>query len=132
MTNRVVLGQFPDGGFGLRVSEANYNVLSNPVDNAKLIFSSDWPSMFPIHVSDTFSLAAGASTVQPYADLGFIPFGMWLWYFEGRWRPGVEYETRDGTTAKGVRFGRNSLAASGFSFATSIAYAVFKKKAFNV
>lgn len=133
MTNRVALGQFPDGGYGLRVADAGYDVLSNPVDNSRLLFSSDWPSMFPVHFTDSFNLAANTSVTKSYTDLGFIPFGMWLWYdiSTSRWRPGIEYATRDRTTAKGVRFGRSSLVASGFTSATTIAYAVFRKKAFD-
>lgn len=77
MVNRVLLGKFPDGdnspnGYGLRISEPGYNVnVANP-DNERLIFSSDWSALLPIHAVGTITV--NNSTVSAsFADLGYIP-----------------------------------------------------------
>lgn len=56
MSNRVLLGKFPDGdnspnGYGLRISKPGYEVtVANP-DNEKLIFNSDWIGILPLYSS---------------------------------------------------------------------------------
>jgi hypothetical protein len=74
MVKRVLLGRFPDGGFGLRVSQAGYDVTSNPVDNEKLIFNSDWPGILPIYATGYMNLSADSTTTASYTDMGYIPF----------------------------------------------------------
>jgi hypothetical protein len=70
MVERILLGRFPDGGYGLRVSEAGYNVTSNPVNNEKLVFNSDWPAVLPVYAKGIIYGSGSAS----YPDLGYIPF----------------------------------------------------------
>ena len=70
MVQRVLLGKFPDGGYGLRVSQAGYDVTSNPVDNEKLVFNSDWPEVLPIYAKG-YSVNNGSTA---YPDLGYVPF----------------------------------------------------------
>lgn len=72
MVARVLLGHLPDGHYGLRVSEPGYNVASNPVDDEKLYFSSDWPALLPIHVVGYASLNNQTVDIS-YPDLGFTP-----------------------------------------------------------
>ena len=77
MTRRVLKGPFPDGGFGMRVSEAGYDVMSNPVDPTRLNFSSEWPSMFPLHTagqlaSGNLFTGAGSKTIT-FTSLGYVP-----------------------------------------------------------
>lgn len=79
MTNRVRLGAFNAGGFGLRVSSPGYDVNTVPVDNTKLVFNSDWAEMATEFL--TFSITvppATPSTPQlttvTYPDLGYVPF----------------------------------------------------------
>jgi hypothetical protein len=74
MVNRVLLGAFADGGYGLRVSQAGYDVTSNPVDNEKLIFNSDWPAVLPVYVTGSVSLTAGQTQTITYPALGYVPF----------------------------------------------------------
>jgi len=70
MTGRILLGRFPDGGYGLRVSQAGYDVTSNPVDNEKLVFNSDWPAVLPVYAK---GIIYGSGTAS-YPDLGYVPF----------------------------------------------------------
>lgn len=75
MARRVLLGAFPDGGYGLRVSKPGWDVEMNPVNNAGMMFNSDWASCLPIHWrSGAFSIGAGAAFSLGYADLGYVPF----------------------------------------------------------
>lgn len=73
MTKRVLIGAFPDGGYGLRVSQPGYDVTSNPVDNEKLVFNSDWVGLLPVHVTGTTTCNATTVSV-PFPNLGYIPF----------------------------------------------------------
>jgi hypothetical protein len=72
MVQRVLIGKFPDGGYGLRVSEPGYDVTTNPVNNERLVFSSDWEALLPIHAVGTISVNNSTATAS-YADLGYIP-----------------------------------------------------------
>lgn len=72
MVKRVLLGKFPDGGYGLRISDAGYDVTSNPVDNERLTFNSDWPAVLPIYVMGTASVNNSLTSIY-YADLGYTP-----------------------------------------------------------
>lgn len=72
MSKRVLLGKFPDGGYGMRVSEPGYDVSSNPVDNERLIFSSDWQALLPIHAVGTISVN-NSTVTNSFVDLGYIP-----------------------------------------------------------
>jgi|688.fasta_scaffold13803_6 hypothetical protein len=72
MTKRVLIGKFPDGGYGMRVSEPGYDVTSNPVNNERLVFSSDWQSLLPIHAVGTISVNNSTASAN-FADLGYIP-----------------------------------------------------------
>jgi len=76
MVQRVLIGKFPDGGYGIRVSEAGYDVTSNPVDNARLTFSSDWAEVLPVLHRGTFSITNTEFAIK-FADYpypGYIPF----------------------------------------------------------
>jgi hypothetical protein len=78
MVTRVLLGKFPDGdnspnGYGLRISQAGYEVtVANP-DNERLVFNSDWPSILPLHINGSLSVSAGG-TASVAHSLGYIPF----------------------------------------------------------
>lgn len=72
MVDRVLMGKFPDGGYGLRVSEPNYNVNSNPIDNERLIFNSDWSSLNPVILRGSATVSARG---QQYVNFGFtLPY----------------------------------------------------------
>lgn len=81
MTNRILIGPFGDGGFGVRVSQPGYDVTSNPVDNSKLIFNSDWQDVLSL-ATDTNGNpliasinATSPSNVYTYThSLNYIPF----------------------------------------------------------
>lgn len=75
MANRIAIGQMPDGSYGMRVSMAGYDVLSNPVDNEKLIFSSDWPATFPIYAKGSYTKSSSRTTTDTvaFAGMGFTP-----------------------------------------------------------
>lgn len=76
MTGRVLLGDFPDGGVGLRCSKPGYGVHSNPPDPSQMVFDSSWGSVLPIHyMSGVFGLAPGQSTNIYYPTaLSYYPF----------------------------------------------------------
>lgn len=76
MAQRVLIGKFPDGGYGIRVSEPGYDVTSNPVDNARLTFSSDWAEVLPVLHRGTFSITNTefAAKFADYPYPGYIPF----------------------------------------------------------
>lgn len=74
MTNRVLIGKFPDGNYGVRVSKPGYDVTSNPVDNEQLAFNSDWSYMLPVLLGGTAVVNATTVTVNFGFDLGYIPF----------------------------------------------------------
>lgn len=88
MVKRILVGAFPDGGYGMRVSQAGYDVTSNPVDNTRLTFNSDWPSVLPLYQSGQFTFASGASSAGfSFVSLSYVPFallfinigsGMWV------------------------------------------------------
>lgn len=72
MVKRILIGQLPDGGYGMRVSQPGYDVTSNPVDNEKLIFSSDWQSLLPVHATGTITVN-NSTVTQNFTNLGYIP-----------------------------------------------------------
>src|SRR6478672_13335743 len=78
MTNRVLLGRFPDGNYGLRVSAPGYDVYSNPVNDENLLFNSDWSTLFPIYQRGTFTcygdMYYSYSADATFPNLGYIPF----------------------------------------------------------
>jgi hypothetical protein len=78
MTQRVLLGKFPEGGYGLRVSEAGYDVTSNPIDNTRLVFNSDWASTLPIYLSGSANVPNNSFTRVDFPNLGYTPFAMAL------------------------------------------------------
>lgn len=73
---RIRLGQQSDGTYGLRVSEAGYDVTTNPIDNERLLFNSDWAMTFPIWYQFSVSISAsmGAAAQVFFPDCGFIPW----------------------------------------------------------
>lgn len=73
MAKRVLIGKFPDGGYGLRVSKSDYDVTSNPVDNEQLVFNSDWADVLGIYQTGTLSVSAGGTDTATH-NLGYIPF----------------------------------------------------------
>jgi hypothetical protein len=83
MTNRVLLGKFPDGNYGLRISDPGYDVSSNPVNNERLIFNSDWSAILPVYQIGTVSVNNSTTTVN-YTDLGYTPFCAALVNIAGR------------------------------------------------
>jgi hypothetical protein len=79
MVTRVLLGKFPAGdnspnGYGLRISEAGYEVtVANP-DNERLVFNSDWPAVLPIHKAGPSVSVNNATVRYSFPDLGYTPF----------------------------------------------------------
>lgn len=83
MTKRVLIGKFPDGGYGLRVSKAGYDVTSNPVNNEQLVFNSDWADVLGIYQTGTLSVSAGGTATAAH-NLGYIPFASAMINIGGR------------------------------------------------
>jgi hypothetical protein len=83
MTNRVLLGKFPDGGYGLRVSVPGYDVRSNPVDNELLVFNSDWANTLPILISGSAYVSPSSFMRINFPSLGYTPFAMALMNYHG-------------------------------------------------
>jgi len=74
VTRRVLIGKFPDGGSGIRISQPGYDVESNPVDNEKLHFNSDWQSTSLIHATGSITCPFNATTSASWSALPYIPF----------------------------------------------------------
>jgi len=84
MTTRVVLGKFQDGGYGMRCSSGGYNANSNPVDQFKLSFSTDWTAMAPIYLSGSWGSIGNGSTINiSFPTLYYIPFTYLMWTHTG-------------------------------------------------
>jgi hypothetical protein len=75
MVARIVIGKFPDGDTGVRVSQAGYSALSNPIDNERMIFNSSWPGALSVHTQSTsaITISKNASLSISFPDLGFLP-----------------------------------------------------------
>lgn len=95
MAKRVLIGKFPDGGYGIRVSQPGYDVTSNPVDNEKLIFNSDWQSSLPVHAAGTIAVNNNTVT-QTFPALGYIPHSTSL-INDGEWQ---QYVTANSIIAR--------------------------------
>lgn len=91
MVQRVLIGKFPDGGIGLRVSEPGYDVMSNPVDNRRLYFSSDWAEVLPVLVRGTFNISTNQNSVKVanYTYPGYIPFARFFYLEPAATTPSV-------------------------------------------
>lgn len=78
--SRILIGKLPNGGYGLRVSQSGYDAGADPVDNERLIFSSDWPEVMPVYQVGSFAHRTTAqqgtvvTTLIDFTSLGFIPF----------------------------------------------------------
>lgn len=85
MTQRILLGKFPSGdnspnGYGLRISQAGYDVTTPNPDNERLIFNSDWQDALALAKTSggsdmvgTLSVGAGGTSTFDH-NLGYIPF----------------------------------------------------------
>lgn len=80
MAGRILIGALPSGAYGVRISEAGYSVSTQPPDNERLIFSSEWDEVLPIHQAMSFThrttAQQGTLVTQTisYPSLGYIPF----------------------------------------------------------
>jgi len=78
------MGKFADGGYGIRCSDSTYDASTNPVDQTKLSFSSDWGVVAPRYLSGTSINIANNSTVIIYfTSLGYIPFSNCMFRVNG-------------------------------------------------
>jgi hypothetical protein len=66
-----LIGKFPDGQYGLRVGVPGYNILSNPVDDAQLYFSSEWPTTMYVHHQQLVNVPASSFTA---ADILYFDY----------------------------------------------------------
>ena len=69
MSNRVVYGALPGGGFGLRVSRPGHDVTNTGLTGKQLSFDSRWPSSARIHQVATIVVPTGAHPT--YSAYGF-------------------------------------------------------------
>ena len=137
MTNRVCLGKQSDGTYGLKVSEFGYNVLSNHLDDERLIFNSEWASINAIFKSGEFQISAGGTVTIPFGlSLGFSP------YFYAQWVDGTTIKKE---SMKYDAYSGATIAPSIYSWAYvdriyfrnmdtrpySVQYLIFKTKAFQ-
>jgi hypothetical protein len=73
-TARVVIGQLPGGGFGIKSSLPGIDVRGVPDDDTqKLSFSSNWQNVAQVHLTGIADLSGGSKTIF-WNPLGFIPF----------------------------------------------------------
>lgn len=133
----VVIGAFKDGGAGIRVAQPGYDADSVPVDDSKLIFSSDWAGSLPVHfVSPITRLAAGQSKTLNFPALGYIPFAVGMFKFT--FDPGFitlfsEYNySSDGTARRlEVRDGQIVFAQGAAGAAIDIFAIIYRVRAFS-
>lgn len=156
MVKRILLGAFTEGGgkFGLRVSQAGYDVATNPVDNEKLVFNSDWPEVLPIYQTGSIAVPANTSTVVNYPTLGYVPHATMLVnkganLYQHYVTSNTLYVNRaNGVTRKLLAYPVGEFASDGgfysavilrsftdrlvlySSFATTIVYTVYRVRAF--
>lgn len=77
---RILIGKIPGATYGVRISEPGYDAASNPVDDERLLFNSDWTEVLPIHQIGSFvhrtTADQGSDVVQTvsFSGLGFVPF----------------------------------------------------------
>ncbi|MDB5597368.1 MAG: hypothetical protein JWM36_4329 [Hyphomicrobiales bacterium] len=77
---RILIGKIPGANYGIRISQTGYNAASNPVDQEKLLFNSDWGEIMPIHQVGSFvhrtTAQQGTEVNQlvSYPTLGYVPF----------------------------------------------------------
>jgi hypothetical protein len=72
MANRVVFGELPGGGLGLRVSRPGYNVLDSALRDEKIAFDSRWPAAMRL-------IKSGSANTSGSAGVGAtIMFGLTL------------------------------------------------------
>jgi hypothetical protein len=142
MSKRVLFGQFPDGNYGLRVSNPGVDVTSlspNSVagDNEKLIFNSDWLTTLPIFAQGVVEVQSNVSELAiTYPDLGYVPFGM-CWGNGGS--TSITFSgtpdgpsPNQGTDSVLVAFRSNGIYISNpNSIPIVVSYAVFRVKAFS-
>lgn len=65
MTNRVVLGQMPEGGYGLRVSKPGVDAMSTSPNPDNLLFDSSWKDVLKIHTWNEVVMNATVTTGNP-------------------------------------------------------------------
>ncbi len=119
MVGRVCLGAFPDGGYGLRISDPGYAVRSNPVDDEHLAFNSDWPAVLPVHVMGTASVN-GALDVW-YPAIGYMPFSAALINVGGRgWEQYATTNSMFRRWGSSMSSGMNLDAKNQFAFEGSV------------
>jgi hypothetical protein len=75
MVDGVNIGNFADGNRGIRVSDAGYDGDSNPCDQSRLAFSTEWPTCLPIFwQSGNVAFSAGSTTTISFpSTLGYTP-----------------------------------------------------------
>lgn len=116
MANRIVIGQMPDGSFGVRVSQAGYDVLSNPVDNEKLIFNSDWGSTVPLYLKGSYNKTSSETTLDTisFTSLGYVPVVL-VSLFDGsvdNWYSNMSETYNSGTSSTYKRFWVTNTAST--------------------
>lgn len=133
--DRIEWGELTDGALGLRISQAGYDVKSNPIDNERLIFSTEWTeTVRAIIGSGSFSVGSGTtSTVNYPSALGFYPIitiGQQVGSdinFGGVYAPGTFKYSLNGVTTdykKGVwlYYGQSSFTVENYTGSTLTGY----------
>ncbi len=89
MANRVVMGELPGGGIGLRVSRPGINVLSTGLNPNQLAFDSAWPNTMRVVTSGNRSIgsAPGSVTVNYGESVSGIPNVFLMVRSGSEWRP---------------------------------------------
>lgn len=70
MVQRVVLGNLPGGGAGLRVSRPGVNVLTPSLDPSQLSFDTTWLRTLKVFMSGTVSVPV-ATAAQQFVNVNF-------------------------------------------------------------
>ena len=84
MTKRILLGKFPDGGAGLRISRPGKDVMANPPVQEDLQFNSDWFSALPIHQMGQVTVPNNATTTVVFPALAYPPMILaYVWDNDG-------------------------------------------------
>ena len=127
----------------MRVSQAGYDATTNPVDNTKLTFGSDWPSLLPVYQTGSVSLGTSASASVSFTSLGYIPYAAVCLYTADTTNSPLAYlYNPNGTTGPGYWLGasfnitsssltiNNIYANSSLYYMSTVAhYTIFMVKA---
>ena len=119
MANRVVLGELPGGGLGLRISRPGYNVLDAALRDDRLSFDSRWPAAMRLIKSGAATTGSSGSVTISYGQTVAVEPMCFVVT-----KTGGGYYIPDGNGVR-VRVRKDSMIISGLPDNYTFSYYVF-------